>query len=104
MPWRVVVFDEFHGCKNKRSETYESAKGLQARIKIGLTGTPIQNNLEELWALLSLVAPHLAKAEKDFKCVRPSVFLVLFELWGWGGTRIPFPPSPQLTTTPKPPN
>lgn len=54
-------------------KTYKAAKALQARIKVGLTGTPLQNNLEELWALLSIVAPRLAGSESEFKCVRSFV-------------------------------
>jgi hypothetical protein len=45
--WRMVVFDEFHRARNRRSQLSEAARGLRARVKIGLTGTVIQNNLGE---------------------------------------------------------
>lgn len=54
---------------NTPQQAYGAAKALEARMKVGLTGTPIQNNLEELWALLSIVASTLAGEEATFKCV-----------------------------------
>jgi SNF2 family DNA or RNA helicase len=56
IPWTVVVMDEAHLLKNSKTQLYASVIKLKlAKWRLGLTGTPIQNNLDELWALLNLV-------------------------------------------------
>lgn len=50
--WRYVVLDEGHKIKNDLSLISKSLQGLQAEYRLILTGTPLQNNLAELWALL----------------------------------------------------
>ncbi|XP_062378760.1 uncharacterized protein LOC134067487 [Sardina pilchardus] len=54
--WDFVVFDEAHKLKNEKTKTYKVALSVQAHIRILLTGTPIQNNLKELWNLLSIIS------------------------------------------------
>ncbi|MCG6882066.1 MAG: DEAD/DEAH box helicase [Deltaproteobacteria bacterium] len=69
----VAVFDEIQNLKNTQTQLYHSAKRIQARMKLGLTGTPIENRLGELKALLDLTLPgYLGKdANFDHRYVNP---------------------------------
>ncbi len=64
--WSAVLLDEAHTVKNPRSHTYAAVRALRARAKFALTGTPLENNLMDLWALLSIVAPGLFADPKVF--------------------------------------
>jgi SNF2 family DNA or RNA helicase len=55
--WRYVVIDEAQRLKNSDSKLYSILNELKCSHRLLLTGTPIQNNLGELWALLHFVAP-----------------------------------------------
>ena len=57
--WSALVLDEAQFVKNHQSQVYQCARLLPARTKLAITGTPMENNLMELWALLSIVAPGL---------------------------------------------
>jgi SWI/SNF-related matrix-associated actin-dependent regulator of chromatin subfamily A member 5 len=50
--WRYVALDEGHKIKNDSALVSKALQGLQAEYRLILTGTPLQNNLSELWALL----------------------------------------------------
>ena len=50
--WKYVVLDEGHKIKNDLSQISQALQGLGAEYRLILTGTPLQNNLVELWALL----------------------------------------------------
>ena len=53
----LVVFDEIQHIKNRLTQSYVAAIRLRARMKLGLTGTPIENTLDELKTLMDLVIP-----------------------------------------------
>ena len=53
----MAVFDEIQHLKNPQAKTYAAAESLRAAVKIGLTGTPIENSLAELKSLLDLTVP-----------------------------------------------
>jgi SWI/SNF-related matrix-associated actin-dependent regulator of chromatin subfamily A member 5 len=55
--WRYVVLDEGHKIKNDLSLISKALQGLRAEYRLILTGTPLQNNLTELWALLHWLYP-----------------------------------------------
>ncbi len=55
--WGLIVFDEIQQIKNRRTQGYRAATALCGRMKIGLTGTPIENSLTELKVLFDLVLP-----------------------------------------------
>lgn len=55
--WRYVVLDEGHKVKNEKSDVASALQTLQAEHRLLLTGTPLQNNLHELWALLHWLYP-----------------------------------------------
>uniref|UniRef100_H2XJH1 Lymphoid-specific helicase n=1 Tax=Ciona intestinalis TaxID=7719 RepID=H2XJH1_CIOIN len=55
--WGYLILDEGHRVKNSNSRTIKELKKLTIRGKLMLTGTPIQNNLTELWSLLNFLLP-----------------------------------------------
>lgn len=55
--WRYCVLDEGHKVKNEKSEISRAVQGLNAEFRLLLTGTPLQNNLKEMWALLRWLYP-----------------------------------------------
>ncbi len=59
LPWAGLILDEAQFVKNAQSQNYQCAKRLPVAFKLAITGTPMENNLAELWALLSITAPGL---------------------------------------------
>ncbi len=59
LPWTGLILDEAQFVKNAQSQAYRCAKQLPVVFKLAITGTPMENNLAELWALLSITAPGL---------------------------------------------
>ena len=57
--WAGLFLDEAQFVKNRGSQAYRYARMLPAPFKVAMTGTPIENNLLELWSLLSIAAPGL---------------------------------------------
>jgi SNF2 family DNA or RNA helicase len=55
--WRVVVIDEAHRLKNKNCKMLEGLRELRMEHRVLLTGTPLQNNVEELFSLLNFLEP-----------------------------------------------
>ena len=64
--WAGVVLDEAQFVKNHQAKTYRCVRELSAPFKLALTGTPMENNLTELWSLLSITAPGLFPDPKRF--------------------------------------
>lgn len=69
----VAFYDEIQVAKNHRSKLYAALQNVQADMKVGLTGTPIENRLRELKALFDLVLPGYMPSDSDYKrlIVRP---------------------------------
>lgn len=65
--WELLILDEAQFVKNYQSQAYQHARKLNATLKLALTGTPLENNLMELWALLSIVAPGLFPSPQRFE-------------------------------------
>ncbi|GAB04138.1 putative helicase [Gordonia amarae NBRC 15530] len=57
--WDGVIFDEAQFIKNHTGKTHQCARRLESGFKLAITGTPMENNLMELWSLLSVTAPGL---------------------------------------------
>ncbi|HWH09485.1 MAG TPA: SNF2-related protein, partial [Solirubrobacteraceae bacterium] len=57
--WAGLMLDEAQYVKNHQSSTYHAIRQLEAPFKVAITGTPMENNLMELWSLLSITAPGL---------------------------------------------
>jgi len=64
--WAGLVLDEAQFVKNHQSKAYQCARKLPASFKLAITGTPLENNLMEFWALTSIVAPGLFSSPKRF--------------------------------------
>ncbi len=62
----LAIFDEIQHIKNRDTRGYEAAVRLSADVKLGLTGTPIENSLEELKALFDLVLPGYLGSDEAF--------------------------------------
>ncbi|MET9518285.1 DEAD/DEAH box helicase [Streptomyces sp. NPDC002994] len=58
-PWGMVVIDEAQHVKNPYSATARQLRTLDAHARVALTGTPVENNLSELWAILDWTTPGL---------------------------------------------
>lgn len=63
----LVVFDELQVAKNEKSLTHKALKNLDTRMRVGLSGTPIENRLLELKALFDLVVPSYLPSMSVFK-------------------------------------
>ncbi|MEB3961342.1 DEAD/DEAH box helicase [Streptomyces kunmingensis] len=57
--WGMVVIDEAQHVKNPHSATAKELRTIGARARVALTGTPVENNLSELWAILDWTTPGL---------------------------------------------
>ena len=64
--WSGLVLDEAQFVKNHQAKTYQVARRLPAPFKLAITGTPLENSLMDLWALLSIVAPGLFPSPQRF--------------------------------------
>ncbi|MFF3351967.1 DEAD/DEAH box helicase [Streptomyces sp. NPDC002917] len=65
--WGLVVADEAQHVKNPHSSTAKALRTIPAPARIALTGTPVENNLSELWALLDWTTPGLLGPLKAFR-------------------------------------
>lgn len=63
--FNMIVYDEGHMLKNSTSERYTKLMRLNAKFRLLLTGTPLQNNLKELVSLLAFMLPDLFNAKRD---------------------------------------
>jgi SNF2 family DNA or RNA helicase len=66
LPWSGLVLDEAQFVKNHQAKTYAAARRLPARFKLAITGTPVENDLMDLWSMLSIVAPGLFPSPQRF--------------------------------------
>ena len=57
IPWEILVVDEAHRLKNAQSLFFKTLNGYPIKFKLLLTGTPLQNNLQELFYLLNFLTP-----------------------------------------------
>lgn len=64
--FHTVFFDEAQNFKNPLTQTARAVKRIQAKHRFALTGTPVENSLEELWAIFHVVYPSLFRGLKDF--------------------------------------
>lgn len=64
--WSAVIFDEAQFVKNRQAATYKAARRLRARVKFAVTGTPMENNLMDLWSMLSIATPGLFASPETF--------------------------------------
>jgi SNF2 family DNA or RNA helicase len=67
LAWSGLLLDEAQHAKNRQSKVYQCARRLTAPTKIAITGTPLENNLMELWSLLSIAGPGLFPSPERFR-------------------------------------
>ncbi|HUE71392.1 MAG TPA: SNF2-related protein [Pirellulaceae bacterium] len=67
IPWDLVIVDEAHHCKNRTTKNWQLINSLKRRHMFLLTATPVQNDLVELYNLLTLLEPGHLRTEADFK-------------------------------------
>ncbi|OAG05683.1 uncharacterized protein CC84DRAFT_1164150 [Paraphaeosphaeria sporulosa] len=66
MHWQYMILDEAQAIKSSQSSRWKSLLGFNTRNRLLLTGTPIQNNMQELWALLHFIMPSLFDSHDEF--------------------------------------
>jgi SNF2 family DNA or RNA helicase len=66
-PWDLVVVDEAHHCRNRATRSFQLVNSLRRRFCFLLSATPVQNDLVELYNLLTLLEPGHLRTEADFK-------------------------------------
>ncbi|CAJ0637869.1 226_t:CDS:2 [Entrophospora sp. SA101] len=64
--FQYIVIDEAHRIKNENSMLSQIVRIFQSKNRLLITGTPLQNNLHELWALLNFLLPDLFSSSDDF--------------------------------------
>jgi SNF2 family DNA or RNA helicase len=64
--WDVVVIDEAHHLRNRKTQMWDFASQIRKQSILLLTATPVQNNLNELFNLVTLLEPGLLSTQKDF--------------------------------------
>jgi superfamily II DNA or RNA helicase len=65
--WQVIVLDEAQAIKNSFTKRFQAAIKLQGAFKLALTGTPVENNLEEIWSLFRFITPGLLGSREGFQ-------------------------------------
>ncbi|WP_227820138.1 DEAD/DEAH box helicase [Agromyces aureus] len=66
LEWGGLVLDEAQFVKNAATKVHAAARGIRAPFRLAVTGTPIENDLGELWAILQIVAPGLFPSRRRF--------------------------------------
>jgi len=67
VPWSGVILDEAQNIKNPETKQAKAARDLAAGYRVALTGTPVENNVGELWSLMEFLNPGLLGKQSEFK-------------------------------------
>ncbi|XP_062455857.1 DNA excision repair protein ERCC-6-like 2 isoform X2 [Rhea pennata] len=65
--WSAVIVDEAHRIKNPKAQITQTMKALKCSVRIGLTGTILQNNMKELWCVMDWAVPGLLGTRMHFE-------------------------------------
>ncbi len=65
--WAGVILDEAQNIKNPSTKQAQAARSIQADYRIALTGTPVENNVGDLWSIMEFLNPGLLGSQADFK-------------------------------------
>ena len=63
----LIIYDEVQKLKNPASQVSRAARALNADFVLGMTGTPVENRLQDLWAIMDVIMPGLLGASRDFE-------------------------------------
>ncbi|CAI5993861.1 unnamed protein product [Closterium sp. NIES-64] len=66
LSWRYIIIDEAHRIKNENSILSKTMRLFSSNYRLLITGTPLQNNLHELWALLNFLLPEIFSSAEAF--------------------------------------
>jgi len=66
-PWQMAVLDEAQAIKNAGTKRAQASLALQAGFRLALSGTPVENDLDELWSLFNFVNPGLLGLREGFQ-------------------------------------
>ena len=67
VPWAGVILDEAQNIKNPDTKQARAARSLEAEYRIALTGTPVENNVGDLWSLMEFLNPGLLGSRAGFR-------------------------------------
>lgn len=62
----ICIIDEAQNIKNYKSQNAQSVKNIKAKFKLALTGTPIENNIKELWSIFDFIMPGFLYSMDEF--------------------------------------
>jgi superfamily II DNA or RNA helicase len=65
--WQVIACDEAQNVKNPTTQVTSAVKGMKARMRLALTGTPVENGLSELWCIVDYVQPGKLGSWSNFR-------------------------------------
>jgi non-specific serine/threonine protein kinase len=71
--WPMVILDEAQAIKNAGSRQSRQARALQAKARVALTGTPVENRLGDLWSLFDFLNPGLLGSSRQFSTFIKSI-------------------------------
>lgn len=90
-PWLAVIADEVHRIKNRKAAQTQGMWRIHAPLQLGLSGTPVQNQPDELWSILKWLYPE--QYGKSDKTHLRTPYWTFFDNYvdsyeGWGGTKV----------------
>ena len=65
--WRIAVLDEAQAIKNSHAKRSKAALSINADFRVVTTGTPVENNLTELWSIFNFILPGLLGSRENFQ-------------------------------------
>lgn len=65
-PWSAVILDEAQAIKNPATKQTREIKKIPAAVRIAMTGTPIENDLSNLWSLFDFLNKGMLGSSKEF--------------------------------------
>lgn len=67
VPWAGIILDEAQNVKNPETKQAQAARLLEADYRIALTGTPVENNVGDLWSIMEFLNPGFLGSQAEFK-------------------------------------
>ena len=71
-PFAAIIYDEVQKLKNPASQMTRAGKTLNARFQLAMTGTPVENRLQDLWSIFDVIHPGLLGSSKAFEARYPA--------------------------------